>query len=170
MPKKIKIQLDQAQRQALNRLTLLPNLTPRLRLRLEMLRLSDLGFSVTQIAASLQTHPQTVAKFLKAFLAGGFEALKDKPHPGLAPKLLEEHLRALEAELDQAAQGERTYTIAQMVEWLYKHYGIKISKGHLNRVLARRGFRWKRTKTSLQHKKNNPQLQESKLADLETLT
>jgi len=172
LPKKLRIELSQDQRQELNRLALLPNLAPRFRLRLEMIRLSDLGLSVAQIAAALQAHHQTVGKFLNAFLAAGagFEALQDKPHPGVKPKLLATHLAELETELDRAAAGQRTYTMPQLVEWLQTNYGLKVSQGHLSRVLRQRGFSWKRTKTSLQHKKTDPQLQAAKQADLETLT
>lgn len=171
MPKIIKVQLTQDQRSELNHLSLLPDLAPRYRLRLEMVRLSDVGLGIVQIATTLQCHHQTVGKFLNAFVKGGFKALKDKPHPGLAPKLLEEHLLALEAELDRAATtGTRTYTMAQLVEWLYLHYSIVVSKGHLTRVLLSRGYRYKRTKSSLAHKKIDPLLQAAKQADLATLT
>ena len=171
MPKSVRMQLTQDQRSELNRLSLLADLPPRFRLRLEMVRLSDLGLSITQITTALECHHQTVGKFLKAFTKGGFEALKDKPHPGLTPKLLEEHLVALEAELDRVAtSGERTYTMAQLVEWLYLHYKVVVSKGHLTRVLLARGYRYKRTKSSLAHKKIDPQLQAAKEADLATLT
>ena len=170
MPKTLKIQLAPNQHTELNRLALLAELRPRFRQRLEMVRLSDLGLSVAQLAAALQVHYQTVAKFINAFEAGGFEALHDQPHLGPAPKLLEEHLVALEAELDRAANGGRTYTLAQLLEWLETHYQLKLSKGHLYRVLSKRGFSWKRTKTSLQHKKVDPEFHLAKIAEVETLT
>lgn len=171
MPKVIKVKLSGDQRSELNRLSLLPELAPRFRQRLEMVRLSDVGLIITQIAATLECHHQTVGKFLNAFVKGGFEALKDKPHPGPAPKLLQEHLVALEAELYRAATtGARTYTMPQLVEWLYTHYGVVVSKGHLTRVLLARGYRYKRTKNTLIHKKVDSQLQAAKEADLATLT
>ena len=170
MPKTLKVSRDQDQPTKLNHLALLPDLTPRFRKRLEMVLLSDLGLSVAQIAAALQVHYQTVAKFLNAFEAGGFEAWHDRLHVGTAPKLLEVHLVALQAELDRAANSGRTYTVTQLLEWLETHYQLKLSKGHLNRVLLERGFSWKRTNSSLQHKKADPQLHLAKTAEVETLT
>lgn len=82
MPKILKVQLNQNQRSELNRLSLLPELAPRFRQRLKMVRLNAVGLGVTQIAVTLECHHQTVGKFLNAFIKGGFEALKDKPHAG----------------------------------------------------------------------------------------
>jgi len=47
-----------------------------------MVRLSDLGQTIPQIARSLNRHEQTVSTSLKAFLAGWFAALPDRPAPG----------------------------------------------------------------------------------------
>jgi transposase len=169
MPKIYRVELSGEDRTKLNQLSQQNGLPKRLRLRLEMVRLSDLGFTIPQIAHSLQQHQQTVRKYLKAFLKEGFLALYDRPHPGVTPKLKVEHIRALEQRLDEDAQGVRTWTAPQLLEWLAQTYQVKISRGHLSRVLNRRKFRYKRTKRSVQHKKSNPQIQAAKEADLETL-
>src|SRR5947209_5616472 len=64
-----------------------PGLQPRTRDRLEMVRLSAAGWSPPQIAAHLQISEQRVRHYLKAFLAGGFDALPDRRHPGMASPL-----------------------------------------------------------------------------------
>jgi transposase len=47
-----------------------------------MVRLSDAGWSVPRIARHLGQHEQTVRAWIKAFLAGEFEALPNKPRGG----------------------------------------------------------------------------------------
>ena len=53
--------------------------------RLEMISLSDKGWSIPKIAAHLEQYEQTVRYWIKAFLAGSFDALTDKPHGGKCP-------------------------------------------------------------------------------------
>ena len=49
--------------------------------RLEMVRLSNAGWSVPRIARYLGQHEQTVRRWVRAFKTSGFDALLDKPHP-----------------------------------------------------------------------------------------
>ena len=71
--------LTDAQRQQLNQRAHQPGIAPSTRDRLEMVRLSDAGWSVPRIALHLHQHEQTVRSWIKAFLSGGFDALSDKP-------------------------------------------------------------------------------------------
>src|SRR5207244_13303903 len=86
MPKIYRVVLSEEQRTALNRRARARTLAPRLRERLEMVRLSDLGWRVPRIARALGAHEQTVRKHIKAFLAAGFAGLADRPIPGRAPR------------------------------------------------------------------------------------
>lgn len=162
----IKVRLDSAQRDELKRRTHEKGITPRVRDRLEMIRLSDAGWSIPKIANHLGCHDQTVRTHIKAFLVNGFECLPDKPRPGRPPKVTAEHLYALECLLDEST---RTWTTPQLVEWLWQKYGINIGSAHLSLLLHRRDFRWKRTKYSVKHKQLNPILQAAKVAELEEL-
>lgn len=58
----IRVCLTPAQRTALHQRARARVVAPRLRDRLEMVRLSDLGWTVPQIAAYLDCHHQTVRK------------------------------------------------------------------------------------------------------------
>ena len=146
-----RVTLPPAQRGELKRRTREPGLKPRTRDRLEMVRLSDSGMSIPQIARVMDTHEQTVRKYLKAFLSGGFEALPDRPHPGPVPKVTEEHLVALERQLDGS---ERVWTMPQLAHWLHTQQGVKVHPDHLRQVLQSRGFRWKRMTPSVAHKQD----------------
>jgi len=78
--------------------------------RLEMVRLSDAGWSIPRIARYLGQHEQTVRAWIKAFLTGGFAALSNKPRGGKQSALTPALLEALRTEI---AQGQRTWTAAQ---------------------------------------------------------
>jgi transposase len=142
---------------------------PRLRDRLEMVRLSDLDWSVPTIAAYLGCHEQTVRKFVKAFLAGGFDALPDRPRPGRPPTLTLAHLEAVEQHLDAAAARGETWTAPRLATWLAETHRVRVDPEYLAARLRARKFRWKRTKRSVQHKAA-PDLQAQARADLEVLT
>jgi DNA-binding CsgD family transcriptional regulator len=79
MPKVIRIRLTPEQREELTQRARARTVAPRLRERLEMVRLSDLGQTSPQIAQTLGHHAQTVRKYLTAFLSEGFDALPDRP-------------------------------------------------------------------------------------------
>lgn len=119
--------------------------------RLEMVRLSDAGMSVPWIAGHLNLHSQTVRKFIKAFLDGGFEALRDKPRPGKVSELTAPMKDALFA---QVSKGERTWTAPQMADWLQEHFGLTLSSGRVALHMRRRGLVYKRTSRSLKHKQD----------------
>jgi transposase len=119
--------------------------------RLEMVRLSDAGMSVPWIATHLNLHSQTVRKFIKSFLVGGFDALGDKPRPGKVSEMTAPMKDALFAEV---CKGGRTWTAAQMAAWLNEHYGLTLSKERVALHMRRRGLVYKRTSRSLKHKQD----------------
>ena len=161
-----RVQLSPAEREELQARTRAPGLAPQTRDRLEMVRLSDAGWSVPRIARHLGCHEQTVRKYIKAFLAGGFERLRDRPRPGRPRRLTEAHLEALDQLLDET---ERTWTTPQLVDWLRREHGVSVHPDYLSVLLKRRRFRWKRTKRSLTHKQGDPTLQAAAETALEEL-
>jgi transposase len=169
MPKIIRVQLTAEQRAALNERARARAMAPRLRQRLEMVRLSDVGQTIPQIAATLGLHQQTVRKYLTAFREGGFAALPDKPVPGRPPTVRPADLAALGQLLDDAAAKGRTWTRPQLVRWLAEKRGVVISPQRLGVLLRRERFRWKRTKRSVRHLQKDPALQDAAVAALESL-
>ena len=77
-----RIHLSAEQHHELRARTRQTGLAPSTRDRLEMVRLSDAGWSVPRIARHLGQHEQTVRMWIKAFLGGGFAALANKPRGG----------------------------------------------------------------------------------------
>ena len=169
MPKLIRVMLTAQQRDELNRRSRERTLAPRVRERLEMIRLSDLGHTIPAIAAALDRHEQTVRALIKAFLADGFAALPDAERSGRPPTITAAHLEALEHMLDEAARSGQAWSLPLMVDWLKTQFGITIGPERLSVLLKARKFRWKRAQRSLQHKQPDPVLQAAKQADLELL-
>ena len=162
----IRIALTAAQHDELRARTREPGLAHRTRDRLEMVRLADAGWTVPRIARHLGAHEQTVRKYIKAFLADGFAALPDRPRPGRPPTVTAAHLDALETLLDA---GGRTWTTAQLVTWLAHEHGVRVHPDHLSRLLHARRFGWKRTVTSLAHKRRDPEGYDAKVVELDGL-
>lgn len=144
-----RVALTDVQRDELHRRAHTPGVQPRTRDRLEMVRLSAAGWSPPQIAAHLQISDKRVRHYLKAFLAAGFDALPDRPHPGMTSPLTP----AIEAALRQELrQDERTWTAAQLAAWVDEQFGVRLTPDALTRRLKRARIAWKRTSRSVKHK------------------
>jgi putative transposase len=145
----IRIQLDDATRGELHTLRR-SDLPAEARDRIEMVALSDAGWSPPRIAAHLGYHPQTVRDRLRDFLGRGTEALFRR-RPGPTPDLgrRDQVGRAL-AEL--LGEG-RTWTSRQLSEAL-AHRGIAIGPRQTRRYLKRIKAGYRRTTNTLKHKQD----------------
>jgi transposase len=116
-----------------------------------MVRLSDAGWSVPKIARHLGQHEQTVRAWIKAFLDAGFDALPNKPrggkHSALTPLMLE-------TVRTEVAKRERTWTAAQLADWVEQQHGVRLSTDRLRVHLRRAKITWQRTSRSLKHKQD----------------
>lgn len=144
-----RVTLTDAQRDELQQRAHAPGIAPRTRDRLEMVRLSAAGWSPPKIGAHLQISEQRVRHYLKAFLAGGFDALPDRRHPGMASPLTPAMEEALRQEL---RQDGRTWTAAQLADWVEQQFSVRLTPDALTRRLKRARIAWKRTSRSLKHK------------------
>jgi transposase len=147
-----RIHLLQAQRLELKRRARSRTTAPRTRDRLEMVRLSDGGLSVPQIARLVGISEVQVRYWVKRLLEGGFDALPDAPYLGqesaLSPKILES-VRA------QLRQGGRTWTAQQIADWIAEEHGVRRSGDRVGRMLRRAGVSYKRTHRRLTHKQKS---------------
>src|SRR5215210_4978532 len=115
LPSMYRIALSDEQRQDLQRRTRQAGIAPSTRDRLEMVRLSDAGWSGPTIARHLGQHEQTVRAWIKAFLTGGFDALPNKPRGGKTSHLTPSMLESVRTEL---AKGGRTWSAPQLADWI----------------------------------------------------
>ncbi len=144
-----RITLTDHQRQELRERTRQAGLAPSLRDRLDMVRLSDTGWSVPKIAQHLGLHEQTVRAWIKAFLMGGFAALPNKPRGGDTSDVTPTMLEAARAEI---AKGTRIWSASEVADWIAEHSGVRISPGRMRVHLARAKLSYQRTSRSLRHK------------------
>jgi len=141
------------------------DVAPCVRDRLEMIRLSDKGWSIPKIAAHLEQHEQTVRYWIKAFLAGSFDALTDKPHGGKVSALTPEIMDAVVAHIRTSQQ---TWTANQVADWVAEQYQVHIGQGRMRVHLKRANLSYKRTSRSLKHKQHAEEIA-AKEVTLETL-
>jgi len=160
-----RIILTDEQRLELDRRAHLRDTAPCVRDRLEMLRLSDSGWSIPRIARHLMQHEQTVRYWIKAFLAGSFDALVDKAHGGKVSALTPQILEAVAAHLRTSQQS---FTAAQIADWVAQTHQIAISPSRMRVHLKRARLSYKRSSRSLKHKQK-PEEVAAKQVSLETL-
>src|SRR3954451_22502211 len=106
----IRTQIDDATRDELRALRRKP-LPPKVRDRIEMVILSDAGWSAPRIAAHLGYCGQTVRDLLRAFLARGTDALYPF-RTGLGPDV--DHRDRVADELKRLLGEDRTWTSRQL--------------------------------------------------------
>ena len=146
-----RVSLTDAQRQELHHRAHAPEVMPRTRDRLEMVRLSDAGWSIPKIAVHLQINEKRVRHYIKAFLTHGFDALPDRPHLGQQSALTPEMEEALRK---QMRSEPRTWTAAQVADWFAQQFGVRLTPDHLARRLKRARIAYKRTGRTLHHKQD----------------
>src|SRR5512147_747075 len=145
----IRIMLDDATRDEL-RTPRRADLPPKVRDRIEMVDLSDAGWSAPRIARHLGYHPQTVRDLLRAFLARGTAALRPL-RSGPAP---DAERRGRVADALRTLLGEdRTRTSGQLSRAPAER-GIALGPRQVRRHLKRMGARYRRTAQTLKHKQD----------------
>jgi transposase len=117
-------------------------MAPRLRVRLHCVQLRDRGWTVPQIAEQLAVSEATVRRALRRVVAGGLDALADRPRAGRPPRLSDQDLGAVEELLRQATRQGQVWTMGQLAAWLAATRGVQISRGRLGALLRARGCRW----------------------------
>jgi transposase len=119
-------------------------LSPRLRRRLECIRLADQGWPVPRIAAHLSLDQATIRRTIRRLADGGLGGLADRPRSGRPPKLDSRDLDAVEELLARAAGRNEIWTLARLGRWLARTRGTTISGGRLSALLRQRGCNWTR--------------------------
>jgi transposase len=160
-----RVTLDDQARQELNRRAHQPGIAPNTRDRLEMVRLSDAGWSIPRIARHLAYHEQTVRHWIKVFLLEGFDALVTPPRPGKTSTITPDILAGVRAWIEK---GDRIWSAGQIAEEVGRVYGIRRGAKHWRHLLRREQIAYKRTSRNLKHKQNQEQVQ-AKQAQLEAL-
>jgi len=145
----LRIHLTDSQRSELQALRR-SNLPAVARDRLEMVFLSDAGWSPPRIAGHLGRHPHTVRAALKGFAARGAEAFYPDA-PGPDP---DHALRAkVTGRLAELLGQDRTWTSRQLAEAL-RPAGVAIGHRQTRRYLALLKAGYRRTAQTVGHKQD----------------
>lgn len=132
-----------------------PDLPPRCRERLEMVKGADHGFDLDQICTWSGRSPRTVRRWLAAFQTGGLAALTDAPRSGRPRRADAAYLQALDAAADAdprtLGQAFDVWTSARLSAYLAETTGTRIAPGWLRVLLHRQGFTRGRPKHSVTH-------------------
>ena len=144
----IRIHLSDEQRSELQSLRQL-NLPAVSRNRLEMVFLSDAGWSAPKIARHLGHHPHTVRSALKGFRDRGVEAFRPDA-PGPEPD--HDRRATVAAKLRELLGQERTWTSRQLADALGPDIGIGHRQTRRYLALLKAGYR--RTAQSVGHKQD----------------
>jgi transposase len=161
MPFLYRVTLTEEQFQELKQRTHEPGLAPSTRDRLEMVRLSDTGCSVPQIAGYLGQHEQTVRFWIKRFLDAGFDGLINKARGGKHSALTPAMLEMLRQEI---TRSQRTWSAAQIATWMVEQYQVHLSAGRVRHHLKRAGLSYQRSHRSVCHKQDPAQVAQKKAA------
>src|SRR5262249_41787741 len=89
-----------------------------------------------------QTSEKCVRHWIKTFLSRGFDALPDRHHLGQKSALtpaMEEAIR------QRLRQENRTWTAAQLADWVAEQFGVRFAPDQLCRRLRRAKIHYKRT-------------------------
>ncbi len=159
LPPMYRIALTDEQRHELRQRARQGGIAPALRDRLEMVRLSDAGWSVPKIAQHLGAHEHTVRAWIKAFLAAGFAALSNKPRGGGTSALTPAMLASVRAEI---GQGARAWSANAIAAWVAARHGVRLSPGRMRVHLRRAKLSYQRTSRSLKHKQRPADVAERK--------
>ncbi len=146
----LRVTLSRTDEEALQTLYRDPGLTPLERDRLEILRLSAVGFSPPRIATHLNCHPETVRRLLKRVQQDGIAGVRQR-RPGPPPDAVRRTQVA--TALDGLLQQDRTWTARQLATALGEQR-IRLSTRQTRRYLTGMRARWRRTTRTLKHKQD----------------
>ena len=125
-------------------------LSPAERDRVEMILLSDAGWSPPTIADHLNYHAKTVRLVLKQFHERGVASLRYH-RPGPPPDV--ERREQVTSALKELLSQDRTWTGPQLAQAL-SSLGIHLSTRQTLKYLARMDANWRRTSRTLRHKQD----------------
>jgi transposase len=103
------------------------------------------GASRTETANLAGVTLQIIRDWVVKFNTSGPEGLIDRKAPGQAPRLSEEHRKALAAMIESgpipAVHGVVRWRIVDLCYWLFEEFRVSVSKPTLSRHLRAMGYR-----------------------------
>jgi len=141
-----------------------PYLKPKVRLRAQVLRLSNRGSNMEKIASYTGRSPASVARDFDRWTERGLEGLADGRAPGNPPRITGE----MKAYMEERLSEERTWNAAQLAEALKEGFGLVVTPEAVRQHLRSMGYSWKRTRY-VPNKPPNPEQEREATEELEAL-
>jgi transposase len=106
----------------------------------------DRGLDATLIAQLVEVHPQTVRAWRRIYQAGGWEALRAKPHLGPRCKLTDEqkqeYLTLLQRPPEHYGYGQGPWTTHRMARLILDQFGVHYHHDHVGVIMHELGYSW----------------------------
>ncbi len=141
-----------------------PYLKPKVRLRAQVLRLSNRGSNMEKIASYTGRSPASVARDFDRWTERGLEGLADGRAPGNRPRITGK----MKAYMEERLSEERTWNAAQLAEALKEGFGLVVTPEAVRQHLRSMGYSWKRTRY-VPNKPPNPEQEREATEELEAL-
>ena len=164
MPPSRFVQLTEEEDIRLRQIEQDPYLKPKVRLRAQVLRLSQRGYNMRSIAAYTGRSPQSVGRDLDRWEERGLVGLADGTAPGNPPRITEEVRTFMEGKLSEG----RTWNATQLAEALGQSFGIEVTSEAIRQHLHSMGYSWKRTRY-VPNKPPDPEQEREASEELERL-
>jgi transposase len=164
MPPSRHIRLTEQEDARLREIEQDPYLKPKVRLRAQVLRLSDRGSNMEKIASYTGRSPASVARDFDRWTRRGLEGLADGRAPGNPPRITGE----MEEYMEEKLSEERTWNATQLVEALEEQYGLVVTPEAVRQHLQSMGYSWKRTRY-VPNKAPDPDAEREAKEELEAL-
>jgi transposase len=142
MPPSRHIRLTEEDDDRLRQIEQDPYLKPKVRLRAQVLRLSNRGSNMEKIASYTGRSPASVARDFDRWAERGVEGLADGAAPGNPPRISGEMRKFMEERLSE----ERTWNATQLAEVLEEEFGLALTPEAVRQHLVSMGYSWKRTR------------------------
>ncbi len=142
MPPSRHIRLTEEEDARLREIEQDPYLKPKVRLRAQVLRLSNRGSNMAKIASYTGRSAASIARDFDRWTQRGLEGLADGTAPGNPPRIT----RRMEAFMEEKLSEERTWNATQLAEVLKEEFGLKVTPEAVRQHLLSMGYSWKRTR------------------------
>jgi transposase len=142
-----------------------PYLKPKVRLRAQVLRLSNRGSNMEKIASYTNRSPASIARDFERWSERGLEGLADGAAPGNPPRIT----RQMEAFMEEKlSEEERTWNATQLTEVLKEEFSLEVTPEAVRQHLLSMGYSWKRTRY-VPNKAPDPEAEREAREELEAL-
>ena len=149
------VELTDAQRCDVDEVLRRPDLTPRVRERLEMVKAVGLGDALGRIQAWSGREARTIRRWVRAYARSGLSGLIDAARSGRPSRVDAAYLAALERAVDTlpSALGLPfdAWTSARLSAYLAETTQVRVTASWLRHLLTQRRFAAGRPKHTLKH-------------------